>query len=534
MSIIQIENLSFTYPGNTVPVFENCTFSMDTDWRLGLIGRNGRGKTTLMHLLDGTLTGTGRITASVSFDYFPFDFAAGLPARRAMKRAVAPFEEMERRMERLLAGGEAMLAQWGEVEQAYAAAGGYDIDVLLEKEAGELGFAAEELARPVESFSPGERTRLMLGAMFLRRNRFLLIDEPTNHLDREGRERVADYLRRKKGFLLVSHDRWFLDQTVDHICAIHKTGIHVEQGCYSSYAENKQRQDLFEIERNERLQGDIRRLTETAREKAAWSDRVEATKIGGHTYDRGAVGHKAAKMMKRSLAIERRTQAMIEEKKALLRDIEYASALTLHPLDHPARVLVRLTDAVAGYGGRAVLGPVSLEIARGDRVAVSGGNGQGKSTLLRLIQGALEPMAGRVHRASGLVISALPQLADGFSGTPREVGEREGLDLSYFLMLLRKLDFPREAFERDMTDFSMGQKKKVLVAASMARPAHLYLWDEPLNYIDLPSREQIENMLAETDAALMFVEHDRRFEERIATRRLTVTRGAPVRAEEIG
>ncbi len=524
MSIIQIENLSFTYPGSAYPVFENCAFTMDTDWRLGLVGRNGRGKTTLMHILDGSLAATGQITASVGFDYFPFELPKGLSARQAMKRAVAPFDEMERDMERLLARGEDGLAAWGELEHAYAAAGGYEIDAQIEKEAGELGFAAEELERPVESFSPGERTRLMLGAMFLRRNRFLLIDEPTNHLDREGRERVADYLRRKKGFLLVSHDRWFLDQTVDHICALHKTGMHVEQGNYSSYAANKARQDAFEIERNERLQTDIRRLTETAREKAAWSDRVEATKIGTHQGDRGRVGHLAAKMMKRSLAIQQRTESMIEEKKALLRDIEYASALTLHPLEHPARVLVRLTEAEAGYDGRVVIGPLNLEIAQGERVAVSGGNGQGKSTLIKLILGELEPMAGRVHRASGLIVSALPQLAEGFSGTPREVGEREGLDLSYFLMLLRKLDFPREAFERDMRGFSMGQQKKVLVAASMARSAHLYLWDEPLNYIDLPSREQIENMLAETNATLLFVEHDRRFEERIATRRLTIAR----------
>ena len=524
MSIIQIENLSFTYPGSAYPVFQNCSFTMDTDWRLGLVGRNGRGKTTLMRLLDGTLTGSGTITASVSFDYFPFDFDLTLSARRAMKRAVAPFEDMEADMARMLARGEAGVAAWGELEHAYAAAGGYEIDAAIEKEAGELGFPSLELERPVSSFSPGERTRLMLGAMFLRRNRFLLIDEPTNHLDREGRERVAAYLRSKKGFLLVSHDRWFLDQTVDHICALHKSGMHIEQGNYASYAANKARRDAFEQERNERLQSDIKRLAETAREKAAWSDRVENTKIGGHTYDRGAVGHKAAKMMKRSLAIERRTEAMIEEKKGLLKDIEYASWLTLHPLEHPARVLVRLTDAVAGYDGRAVLGPMNLEIMQGERVAVSGGNGQGKSTLLKLIQGALPPMAGRVHRASGLVISALPQLADGFSGTPRQVGEREGLDLSYFLMLLRKLDFPREAFERDMTGFSMGQKKKVLLAASMARPAHLYLWDEPLNYIDLPSREQIEDMLAETDATLLFVEHDRRFEERIATRRIELKR----------
>ena len=183
-------------------------------------------------------------------------------------------------------------------------------------------------------------------------------------------------------------------------------------------------------------------------------------------------------------------------------------------------MLVRLTDVSAGYDGRAVFEHMNLEIARGERIAVSGGNGCGKSTRLKLVSGALEPMSGRAARSSGLIISALPQLSDGWTGAPRDLGGRLGRDPSYFLMLLRKLDFPREAFERDMTSFSMGQKKKVLLAASMAKSAHLYLWDEPLNYIDLPSREQIENMLAATDATLLFVEHDRVFEEKIATRRL--------------
>lgn len=409
--------------------------------------------------------------------------------------------------------------EWGELEASYAALGGYEADSAVEREAGLMGFDAADLDRAMDSFSPGEQTRLMLAAMFLRKNRFLLIDEPTNHLDRSGRELAAAYLGGKKGFLLVSHDRWFLDQTVDHICALEKSGVHIEQGNYSSYHANKELRDAFERERNEQLQGDIKRLSETAREKAAWSDRVEASKIGSHLGDRGRVGHLAAKMMKRSLAIQRRTEAMIEEKKGLLRDIEYASDITLEGLVHPARVLIRLREAAAGYDGRAVFSGLNMEIAQGERIAVSGGNGQGKSTLLKVIAGELEPMKGSVNRASGLIISTLPQQAEG-RGTPREIGERMGLDLSYFLMLLRKLDFPREAFERDMSGFSMGQKKKVMLAASMAVPAHLYLWDEPLNYVDLPSREQIETMLSETAATLLFVEHDRHFEERVATRRI--------------
>ena len=168
MSLIQIRNLSFTYPGSVSPVFENCTFSMDTSWRLGLVGRNGRGKTTLMRLLSGELRGTGEIVSSVQFDYFPFELPRNLSARRAMKAAVAPFEQMEADMARLLDQGEGALEAWGEMETRYAALGGYEIDALIEREAGLLGFDAEALARPVESLSPGERTRLMLGALFLR------------------------------------------------------------------------------------------------------------------------------------------------------------------------------------------------------------------------------------------------------------------------------------------------------------------------------------------------------------------------------
>ena len=519
MSIIQVQNLSFTYPGAYVPVFKDLTFAMSTDWRLGLVGRNGRGKTTLMRLLTGELTGIGQIVSSVQFDLFPVQVDEDQSALACMRSVIAPFDRWERQMDDLLAdGSEEALTAWGDIEQEYAAQDGYIINELIEREAERMEIDHGELKRPMKSFSPGERTRLLMAAMFLRKNRFLLIDEPTNHLDMAGREVVAKYLQGRQGFIVVSHDRWFLDQVIDHVMALQKTGIHIEQGNYSSYRTNKALRDQFELEENERLESDIRRLKETAREKAEWSDKVEATKIGYGPTDRGRIGHLAAKMMKRSLAIRTRIDREIEEKEALLHDLEFASDITLNPLPHPAKVYMRLNDVSAGYDGNPVFEDKCLEVEQGDRLMIAGPNGAGKSTLVKLLMGQLQPMSGRFSCASNLVISYMPQQTDGLCGTPVELAEREGLRLDYFLMLLRKLDFRREAFDRDMRGFSMGMRKKVLLAASMSKPAHLYIWDEPLNYIDLESREQIEKMLMKSDATMIFVEHDHTFAENIASK----------------
>ncbi|MGI6636599.1 MAG: ribosomal protection-like ABC-F family protein [Christensenellales bacterium] len=520
MSIIQVNHISFTYPGSYEPVFTDLTFAMDTDWRLGLVGRNGRGKTTLLKLLAGQLQGRGEIVASVSFDLFPFPVDEQHSALTVLRQAIAPFDEWERDMERLLKEKTPQAIEaWGQIEHAYSVADGYIINELIAREVSRMAVDATQLERPFATFSPGERTRMLLCALFLRKNNFLLIDEPTNHLDMQGREIVAEYLSRKSGFLLVSHDRAFLDKSVDHIVALHKAEVRVEQGTYSTYRHNKQLQDDFEREKNARLLKDIDRLKQSSREKAVWSDRVEATKIGFGPCDRGAIGAKAARMMKRSLAIRTRIDRQIEEKESLLKNLEYTAPISLHPLQHPLDTLVRLTDVAAGYAPESpILTGLTLRVKQGERLALTGPNGCGKSTMLKLLTGELAPLSGQVYRAGGLVVSYLPQSAEHVTGTPYDIAQAQDLDITYFLTLLRKLDFPREAFDRDAQGFSMGQRKKLVLAASMARSAHLYVWDEPLNYIDVESREQIEDMLQETSATLVFVEHDRRFVDRIATR----------------
>ena len=309
MSLIQITDLTFAYDGSWDNVFDHASLQLDTRWRLGLVGRNGRGKTTLLRLLMGKYEYAGAISASVTFDYFPFPVPR--PERDAMEVAEELLPETE---------------SWE-----------------LYRELSALEMDPEILFRPFSSLSNGEQTKLLLAVLFLRPNRFLLLDEPTNHLDLEGRQVVSRYLGRKQGFILVSHDRAFLDGCVDHILSINKQNFDLQQGNFSSWWENKQRRDQWERSENEKLRRDIARLDAAARRAAAWSDKAEAAKIGTGCYDRGFVGHRAAKVMKRSTAAENRRREAAEAKSALLKNIEQTPPLKLHPSPTPSSAWWRRT-----------------------------------------------------------------------------------------------------------------------------------------------------------------------------------------------
>ena len=385
----------------------------------------------------------------------------------------------------------------------------------------------ELLYRPLATLSGGERVKLQLAALFQQPERYLLIDEPTDHLDLAGRAAVSRYLRRQKGFLLVSHDRAFLDGCVDHILSLNRQTIDVQQGNFSSWWENKRRQDAWEQAEHQRLQRDIRRLDEAARRTAAWSDKVEASKYGpsdsGGAVDLGFVGHRAAKMMKRAKAVEARRREAAEEKAALLQNVESADPLKLHPLAHPKRRLAEAADLAPCYGGRPVCAPVSFTLEQGECLALTGRNGAGKSTLLKLLAGQAIPHTGRLTLAHSLVVSVVPQDTSGLAGSLTGYAQESGVDLTRFLTLLRKLGFTRAQFEKDMASYSAGQKKKVLLARSLCQSAHLYLWDEPLNYIDLFSRMQLEDLLLEYRPTLVLVEHDQDFLDAVAGRQLALS-----------
>lgn len=520
MSLIRIEDLSFSYDSGVRPVFEHLNFSIDTSWKLGFIGRNGRGKTTLCRLLCGAYEYTGSIIRSVRCDYFPFPAPEGDGAVRAVvRRMVAPFDVWEREMDVLLrTGTQETLETYGALQERYQQADGYIIDELLEREAQKLGVDASVFARPFSTLSSGERTKLMLAALFLRKNNYLLIDEPTNHLDREGREAVSAYLSGKEGFLLISHDRDFLDGCIDHVLSLNRADVEIQRGNFSTWQANREKRDQFELDEHEKLSREVGRLALAAARTAGWSERIERSKIGEHAADRGFIGHKSAKMMKRAKAVEQRREKALEEKASLLQNLERSEPLKMTVLESPRRLLVEARKLSLSYGERILFEDVGFTVETGDRVALTGSNGCGKSSLLKSVLGEEISKRGELRVGGGLRLSYVPQDTSFLRGGLKAFAQERELDESLFKTILRKLGFAREQFALPMEGFSAGQKKKALLAASLCTPAHLYVWDEPLNYIDVLSRIQLEELLLACRPTLLFVEHDARFCRTVATK----------------
>lgn len=489
MAMIQVSGLTFAYAGSYDNIFEDVSFQVDTDWKLGFIGRNGRGKTTFLRLLMGAYPYQGNISASVQFDYFPPDVA------------------------------DDTLDTWEVVDQVC----GCEL-WELQRELNLLEVDDGVLYRPFDTLSGGEQGKVLLAAMFLKEGNFPLIDEPTNHLDTHARQVLAAYLKKsRKGFILVSHDRAFVDACVDHVLSINRAGIEVQQGNFSSWKMNRDRQDGFERVQDDKLRKDIKRLEAASRRTANWSDKVEKSKKGqkvaGLKPDRGHVGAMAAKMMKRSKVTEAHRERAVEEKGKLLKNVEESDVLFLRPLRHHSDLLVRAEDLSVAYGGRTVFEGLSFTVRRDARVALAGRNGCGKSSVLKLIAGedGIEH-TGVLQLASGLKISYVPQDTSFLRGGLDDFIVESGADMSLFKAILRKLDFARVQFEKDMAGYSAGQKKKVLLARSFCTEAHLYVWDEPLNYIDVLSRMQVEEAILRSDATMLFVEHDIAFVEDVATK----------------
>lgn len=485
MAQINVTDLTFYYEGSFDNVFENVSFQIDTDWKLGFIARNGRGKTTFLNLLQDKYEYRGVISSPTEFDYFPYFVSDTGKNTIDVAEEIMPDYEF-----------------W-----------------KVCRELNLLKVEADVLYRPFRTLSNGEQTKVMLAVLFSRDSNFLLIDEPTNHLDRKSRELVMQYLNRKKSFILVSHDRSFMDGCVDHVLVINKMNIEVQKGNFSSWWENKQRQDDFEKNENEKLIKDINRLKAAARKASDWADQVESTKIGRKSViheknidTRAYIGEKSRRMQQRRKNLENRQNKEIEEKSGLLKNVETVADLKIFPLRHHKSVLLEMQDVKISFGEKTVVKNFHMKIENGDRVVLQGQNGSGKSSILR------EVIRNKEYSAAGLIISYVPQDASFLRGSLTGYAKENNIDETLLRTLLNKLDFSRIQFEKNMEEYSGGQKKKVLIAGSLCSQAHLYIWDEPLNFIDVFSRMQIEDLILQFQPTILMVEHDRSFVEKVATK----------------
>lgn len=498
MSQIEINQLNFAYPGQEKQLFKDVTLNLDSDWKLGLFGRNGRGKTTLLKLLLGKYEYNGTISHQVNFTYFPCEIND--PDQLAY----------------------------------YALSEENDFETWrLERELNLMGVEPELLWRPFASLSGGEQTKLKLALVFIDEQNFPLIDEPTNHLDMASRQQIAAYLKKKKqGFIIVSHDRDFVDQVSDHILVIEKAQLSLYSGNYSTYRQEKELSDNYELQENAKLKKDIHRLKQTMTEKKKWSLAREGDKYGdphkkgsGSIGDTGAIGARAARVMKKSKSLEHRMEGEIADKQKLLKNIEQIDPLAINFRPSHHQTAVRLEDLNLSYDDQQLFLPVNLELKRGQCVGLVGPNGIGKTSLVQALNGTFAgQITGRVQLFKQGQISYIKQDFDKNTGTLSEFAEKQQLDYEMFLNNLHKLGLERTVFKQRIEDMSMGQQKRVEVAKSLSQPAELYIWDEPLNYLDIYNQDQLSQLLLEFKPTVLLIEHDRKFIDQVTDQIVSLTR----------
>lgn len=480
MPIISINNLTFGYDGSEKVLFDDVTLTLDTSWKLALAGRNGRGKTTFFKLLRGELQYFGTITGVPDTILFPM---TELPENEDWK---------------------------------------------VRKELNLMGADPDIMWRPMETLSGGERTKLMLANLFAADGIYPLIDEPTNHLDRRGREAVAEYLSSKDGFILISHDRAFLDRCTDHTLVISKTGFELVGASYSVWWENNEQRMESERARNDQLKKEIGAIDAAIKKNAKWSSKAEGyknrskapSKVAEDHFRRAYEAEKARKLMAAAKNLEHRNERKLDEKQSLLKDLERSEELKLTGTEHPNKTPVILKDITLKRYGEPIVEGFSLTIERGTKISLQGPNGCGKSTLIKYLAGLGEDEGitaeGDIYMASGLKISYVGQDTSSLKGSLYDIADERGADKTIFSTILIKMGFTKEMLYRDVSALSLGQKKFVMIALSLCEHADLYLWDEPLNYIDVYLRQEIERLVKNNNVTMLFVEHDRTFAQAVS------------------
>lgn len=489
MSLVDIRHLYFSYEGSPEPVFDDVSFSFDTSYRLGLIGRNGEGKTTFLRLLDGTLDDGGAIDIKVPVAYFPFSIT---------------HEDIN--LEDLVYLLKPEIEYW-----------------RFEKEFNLLGLDRCLLSRPYKELSGGEKTKFQLAILFSDDDYYLLIDEPTDHLDLKGREKLAEYLHSKDNFLLVSHDRYFLDLVVDHILEFSNGNIELYNGNFSSWYQNYLDFKRYNINKNIRLKKEITRLNKSIEQATYFANKKEGEKIGNGPCDRGFIGARAKRLMKRAENIKKRKEQMVINKQRAIENIDEDEELRLYPLVHPKNTLISL-DYFSIVYDRKLFEPISVNINYKDIVLIEGNNGSGKTSLIKCLLKENDHYQGELYLANNLIISYLPQELDYLKGSITEICERENIDIHRVYSTLAKLGFEEKLYQSDVATYSMGQKKKLTLVLCICKNAHLYILDEPMNYLDIFARMMIEDLIAKSEMTMLIVEHDKSFIDKCINKRIVLER----------
>ncbi len=509
---IQINSLvkSFEVGHN---VLDGLTFQIDQGERVGLLGRNGAGKTTLFRILTGELDhDEGQVSIADRhrlglISQIPV-YPAGYTVEDVLRSAFRRLESLAREMEALegrMAAGEsdpALLRRYGSLSERFEVFGGYDTDVAVNKIANGLSISPEQRKQLFDSLSGGEKTRVNLGRLILEDTDILLLDEPTNHLDLHATEWLEEYIRGFRGTVLaISHDRYFLDRVVTRVIEIEGGKAEFYSGNYSFYAVEKERRYQERLKQYQKEQAKIEQL-----EKAAEQLRVWAFMGMDKTY-------------RRAVNIERRIERMRTTErptKARKMDARFSTA------EFHGDEMLGIRNVAKSYGDKRLFEGITLKVEGGERIALIGDNGTGKSTLIKMIMGELYPDDGRIKLGPQAKPAYLPQIIHfdhpDWNLVENMMASKRGLSAQSARNRLAAYDFRGEDVFKPVSVLSGGEQSRLRLCMLMDGEINFLILDEPTNHLDIASREWIEEAVESYDGTLLFVSHDRYFINRFATR----------------
>lgn len=540
LNIVKTKNLAKEFKGKTI--FENVDFDIYEGEKLALFGVNGAGKTTLMKVLTGQLLpDRGTVERGLPLSEWGMmdqssDSLMSLTTLAAAGKDSGGLWEMKervRKLEKELSDPDAaedgkVLEAYGEALERYEEHGGFQWEIDLEKTLTMLNIGQELWAVPFADLSGGQKTRVRLAALLVKRPAFLLLDEPTNHLDEDSLGWLEQWLNRYEGtVLLVSHDRTFLDHVATGICELSAEGVKKYKGGYTDYKREKDR-ELREQESLYKKQKLAREaLEESIRNYQEWFHHAEKS-ANKNTETKAATPYYKAKAKKnisryhaKQKELERLEQSSVEKPKNAP-----AVSMQLGDAGFAARILLRLEGVSFGYGDQRLFDNLDLLLSRGDRLAVRGVNGSGKSTLLKLILGELEPDEGAVWLHPAVSIGYFSQELEGLNEKEtllESLLRLPNMTETHARTILGCFLFSREDVFKNIGDLSMGEKCRAAFVQLYFSGANLLVLDEPTNYLDIQTREVVEEALAAYPGALVAVSHDRMLVRKLANRLLTLS-----------
>ena len=507
---ISVSNLSKEFEVGK-KILDGLTFQIDQGERVGLLGKNGAGKTTLFKILTGELDwddgevhiapgkGVGLIS---QIPVYPPEYTVEDVLQTAFQRLHDMEREMEELTERMGRDNDpALLRRYDSLTAAFEAGGGYDTITSLNKVCNGLEISQDMRSQLFSSLSGGEKTRVNLARLILEDTDILLLDEPTNHLDLRATEWLEEYLDKYKGTVLaISHDRWFLDRVVKRVIEIQDGKAEFYEGNYSFYVVEKEHRYQEKLKQYEKEQAKIEQL-----EKAAQQLRVWAYSGNDKTFKR-------AQSMEKRIERLRTTDKPTKERRL---DMKFGER------EFRGDEVLTIKELKKSFDGRTLFDHVNLEVVGGERIALLGDNGTGKSTLLKILLGEEGPDSGKLRMGPTVKVGYLPQIIH-FSHPERNLVDTMIYDQDCSTQTARNrlaaFNFRGEDVFKPVSALSGGEQSRLRLCMLMDEQINLLILDEPTNHLDIASREWIEEAVADYEGNLLFVSHDRYFIKQFATR----------------